>query len=72
MRSLSSFDSSAANERLFSEREAATLLGISYAMLRILRARMAISHIRIGTRVLYRASHLESFRQSHERRAIAA
>jgi hypothetical protein len=41
-------------------------------MLRILRARMAISHIRIGTRVLYRASHLESFRQSHERRAIAA
>ncbi len=63
---------SAATERLFSEREAATLLGISYAMLRILRARKAIGHIRVGYRVLYDPAHIEAFKRSHERQALAA
>jgi hypothetical protein len=55
-----------AKEKLLSEQEAATTLGISYAMLRILRARKAINHLRVGRRVLYTPAHLENFVRSCE------
>jgi hypothetical protein len=69
-----SFNSSAAREPLFTEKEAAAQLRISPSYLRLLRAQKRISCYKFGGfggRVAYAESHIENFKRSHEQQACA-
>ncbi len=67
-----SFDSTAARDPLLTEEEAANLLSLSPATLRLLRSREQIDHYKLGRRVAYAISHLEAFKQKHFRPMKAA
>ena len=62
---------SSAPEPLYTEREVAKLLSLSHSKLRALRARKEISCFKFGRRVAYSTSHVEAFKQKHERPAVA-
>ena len=66
-----SFDTSSAREPLFTEREAASLLGISHSYIRLLRAQRRISCYHFGGRVVYAEKHITEFKSAAERRASA-
>lgn len=53
-------------ERLYSAKEAVTILGISRPTLSRLLRRNAIGHFRIGTRTLFSAEHINAFLASVE------
>jgi hypothetical protein len=62
-----SFDSTAARDPLITEEEAAKLLSLSPATLRLLRYRNQINHYKFERRVAYAMSHIEAFKQQHLR-----
>ncbi len=63
---------SASRETTYSEKEAASLLGISPSFLRVLRSQLKIGCYRFGGRVVYAQRHIETFKQQHEQVPEAA
>ncbi len=57
-------------DKIYSEREASRILGLSYDTVRSLRRRGELSHFRPGKRVLYSPEHLAEFLKRHEQRAV--
>ena len=50
--------------KLYSEKEAATILNLSYGYLKVLRGKRLISCVRVGRAVRYTDSNLEDFIKS--------
>jgi len=64
--------SESGDEKLYSEREAATKLGVSRITLLRMRQAGRVGFYRIGTRVLYGDEHLQSFLVKCERKQKSA
>ncbi len=67
-----STDTQVPTEPLMTETEAARLLSLSPATLRLYRSQNRIEHFKFVRRVAYAPAHLESFKQRHLRTARAA
>ncbi len=64
-----STDTQAPTEPLMTEQEAARLLSLSPATLRLYRAQKRIEHFKFARRVAYAPAHIEAFKQRHLRTA---
>jgi hypothetical protein len=62
------FDNSTANYTL-TEQQFADAVGLSIALVRVLRRQGRVPHIRINTRVLYLRADVDRFLESHRQAA---